>query len=164
MTRATPATASMSPPLTKGVINLTAQANKGHVYAHQGVRAAAMPNRSVTRASRIANWRGSVSRYPGHWSPNSGSLATGPTSGRPANVCYASDRYRNDEPLKATRRAKEQLHRYRGSLQLFASEKVGGWRSSPQIRLPARWGVSRKFLFRSQKYLSIAALASSLDW
>jgi hypothetical protein len=26
-----------------------------------------------------------------------------PTSGRPANVCYASDRYRNDEPLKATR-------------------------------------------------------------
>jgi hypothetical protein len=29
----------------------------------------------------------------------------GPTSGRPANVCYASDRYRNGEPLKPTRRA-----------------------------------------------------------
>ena len=34
-----------------------------------------------------------------------GHLRPGPTSGRPANVCYASDRYRNDEPLKATRRA-----------------------------------------------------------
>jgi hypothetical protein len=28
----------------------------------------------------------------------------GPTSSRPANVCYASDRYRNGEPLKPTRR------------------------------------------------------------
>jgi len=28
----------------------------------------------------------------------------GPTSSRPANVCYVSDRYRNYEPLKATRR------------------------------------------------------------
>jgi hypothetical protein len=27
----------------------------------------------------------------------------GPTSGRPPDVCYASDRYRNDEPLKPTR-------------------------------------------------------------
>ena len=34
-----------------------------------------------------------------------GHLRPGPTSSRPANVRYASDRYRNGEPLKATRRA-----------------------------------------------------------
>ena len=55
-------------------------------------------------------------------------------------------------------------HRYVGSLQLLASENVAGWCSLPQIRLPGRWGVMRKCSFRSQKYLSIAALASSLDW
>jgi len=37
-------------------------------------------------------------------------------AGRPANVCYASDRYRNGEPLKATRRASDwhrsKQHRY----------------------------------------------------
>jgi hypothetical protein len=33
-----------------------------------------------------------------------GHSRAGPTSSRPANVCYVSDRYRNYEPLKATRR------------------------------------------------------------
>jgi hypothetical protein len=32
----------MRPLRTKGVINKTAQANRGHVHAHQGVRASTM--------------------------------------------------------------------------------------------------------------------------
>lgn len=61
------------------------------------------------------------------------------------------------------RRAMNGPHRYVGSLQLLASEKVASWRSLPQIRLPARWGFMRKYSLRSLKYRSIAALAQSLD-
>src|SRR5262245_36214615 len=42
--RTAPATAATTPPTSmKGDTNSTTQANTGHVHAHQGVRAAAMP-------------------------------------------------------------------------------------------------------------------------
>jgi hypothetical protein len=48
---------------------------------------------------------------------SSGSLATGSNQQQAANVCYASDRYRNGEPLKPTRRANSGLmHRRRQPL------------------------------------------------
>ena len=37
----------------------------------------------------------------------------GPTSGRPANVCYVSDSYRNGEPLKPTGRTMSDILRRR---------------------------------------------------
>jgi hypothetical protein len=39
------------------------------------------------------------------------SLATGSNQQQAANVCYASNRYRNGEALKPTRRAKKKWHR-----------------------------------------------------
>ena len=54
-------------------------------------------------------------------------------------------------------------YRYRGSLQLFASENIGTSRSFPHIFLPAGLGSRWKCSFLSPKYLSIAAIASSID-
>jgi hypothetical protein len=53
------------------------------------------------------------------------------------------------------------LQRYLGSLQLFDSEKAATSRSLPQIFLPALLGFCKKCAFRSAKYRSTAAFASS---
>jgi hypothetical protein len=59
--------------------------------------------------------------------------------------------------------AQSSYYRYRGSLQFPLSEKTAGSRSLPQILLPALWGCSRKYAFRSVKCRSMAALAACID-
>lgn len=54
-------------------------------------------------------------------------------------------------------------YRYRGSLQLWASENSLGTRSWPQILLPARFGCFENCSFRSPKYRLIASCAASTD-
>src|SRR5262249_37112915 len=51
----------------------------------------------------------------------------------------------------------------RGSLQLLDLENFARTRSLPQILFPAFRGCPLKYAFRSSKYLSMAALASSTD-
>ena len=49
------------------------------------------------------------------------------------------------------------------ALQFAASENLATSGSFPQILFPARLGCRKKYSFRSLKYLSIAAFASSTD-
>src|SRR6266566_9907236 len=69
----------------------------------------------------------------------------------------------NTSVVRLLDRSEHWIYRYLGSLQLLASEKTAGSRSIPQSFLPARRGCSRKYVFRSVKYRSIAVLASSTD-
>ena len=62
-----------------------------------------------------------------------GHLRPGPISSRPANVSYASDRYRNDEPLNPTFRAISD-----GNQSVFLDHLVGAnerrrWNGDPEF-------------------------------
>jgi hypothetical protein len=81
---------------------------RANPHSARGTTACHFPRfRSLKAPVHAASSRSAGIRNPQHCIRNPQHSRSGPTSGRPANVCYASDRYRSGKPQNPTRRAQK---------------------------------------------------------